>query len=462
MKKKSTITIVGAGIVNLISAYFLSKQGHQITIIDKAKNPFLAKRWQQQGATFGGENARMFSITEADNYNEKKSVIYKDMAHLFETNVQNDGWSVLSTPTAAEAEWIQQFKSVDAADAYRFADEIYGFTIQSGALWDDLIQKEPCLFENTHLKHDIVRLYSAVSDFQAAQRLHKRLGSFIEVLTSNQLAHFYPEGNKIAVQKSLGGVMKVKGFTLQIHDFCQNLISYLEKKGVVFHWEQSFSGIEKNRDGEVVGLKVGNQCLISDYNVLSLGAYSGNLFHNTLSHNKIHGVLGIWMTLPNVYGLEHSFKIHKDGHVGEDSNVTVVEEKGKQQLVFGAGYGYVGNVTQNTVDLNQLKPIYDSLWQTAKTYFPEAYEQGVADGLLAQPQKYCTRPFTTTGLGIFESISNENGGATFLTGGHNTGGFTQAPIVAKTLVEIINGKKALMPNKYHPMRGWVAQNMEII
>ncbi|MEY4935945.1 MAG: hypothetical protein RIS64_2304 [Bacteroidota bacterium] len=454
--------MIGAGIVNLMSAYFLSKQGHQITIIDKAKNPFVAKRWHQQGATFGGENARMFSITEADNYNEKKSAIYKDMAHLFETNAQNDGWSVLSNPTAAEMEWIQQFKSVDAADAYRFADEIYNFTIQSGVLWDDLIQKEPCLFENTHIKHDIIRLYREVSDFQAAQRLHKRLGSFIEVLSTNQLEHFYPEGNQIAVQKSLGGVMKVKGFTLQIHDFCQNLITYLEKKGVLFHWEQAFSGIEKNQKGEVVGIKVENQVLISDYNVLSMGAYKGNLLHNTLSHNKIHGVLGIWLTLPNVYGLKHSFKIHKNGHVGEDSNVTVVEENGKQNLIFGAGYGYVGNVTQNTVDLKELKPIYDSMWQTAKTYFPAAYQQGVADGLLAQPQKYCTRPFTTTGLGILERIPNENGGATFITGGHNTGGFTQAPIVAKSLLKIIDGKNALMKNSYHPMKGWTEQNMATI
>ncbi|MEN9610377.1 MAG: hypothetical protein RLZZ628_1191 [Bacteroidota bacterium] len=453
MKNFTSVVMVGAGIVNLMSAYRLCKQGFDVCIFDKAKNPFQDRQWRQQGATFGGENARMFSLTEADNYNEKKSAIYKDMTHLFETKAAADGWSVIDHYGCSEREWIDQFKSVPATDAYQYADEIYAFTRQAGDLWEALIQNEPSLFEQTHLKRDIVRLYSEVSDFKAAQKLHKRLDSFMEVLEGKSLDYFYPEGNNKEVRPALGGIMKVRGFTLQIHDFCANLIAFLEQKGVQFHWESPCLGIEKNQKGEIAGIQIKNEWVTATHYIFSLGAYSGHLYQNTKSNNKIHGVLGIWMTLPNVYGLEHSFKIHKNGHVAEDSNVTVVEEKGQKKLVFGAGYGYVGNIEANTVDLNALQPIYDSLWQTAKIYFPAAYHQGVQEGLLQQPQKYCTRPFTTTGLGIFEVVPTEKKGRMILSGGHNTGGFTQAPIVAQAVLDTLQHKTTSMQDIYHPMKG---------
>ena len=37
MSKK--VVIIGGGIMGVCSAYFLNKEGHDVTIIDKSKNP---------------------------------------------------------------------------------------------------------------------------------------------------------------------------------------------------------------------------------------------------------------------------------------------------------------------------------------------------------------------------------------------------------------------------------------
>ena len=251
----------------------------------------------------------------------------------------------------------------------------------------------------------------------------------------------------------LVGVMKTQGFTLQIHDFCQKLIALLEEGGVVFHWNMELEEIVKNGKDEVIGLKVAGDMLRADHYVLSLGAYAGSALDNVLCKNKVHGVLGIWLFLPDVYQLNHSFKIHKDGHIGEDTNITLVEEAGQKKACPRIGIWLCRkNMKKNKIGLDELKPIYESLIRTAKTYYRAAYEEALSEGSLYENWKYCIRPFTPNGLGIFETLSNVGGGHTFITGGHNTGGFTQAPVVGQSIVDFLGNKKTTMEDVFHPSR----------
>ncbi|MEM7039418.1 MAG: hypothetical protein AAF570_20765 [Bacteroidota bacterium] len=155
--------------------------------------------------------------------------------------------------------------------------------------------------------------------------------------------------------------------------------------------------------------------------------------------------------MPNLYPeLQHSMKIHKTGHVGEDTNVTLIEQNGKPVLVLGSGYGYTGNATKNEVRNEQLKGLYDSLKETAQVYFPEAYAQ--AFPTIDAAQKYCVRSWTPTGLGVFETIPTENEGNLIITGGNNTGGFTQAPQIAEAVLAELAGVPHPMHSCYAPHR----------
>ncbi len=143
-------------------------------------------------------------------------------------------------------------------------------------------------------------------------------------------------------------------------------------------------------------------------------------------------------------------KIHKTGRVGEDTNVTLVEQDGQPVLVLGSGYGYTGNSAKNHVMNTELEGIFDSLKHTAQTYFPEAYKMMKAkvDGT----KKYCVRAWTPTGLGVFETIPTDRNGQLIITGGNITGGFTQSPYIAKAVVKTIEGEKHPMQQLFHPKR----------
>ncbi|MEL6537523.1 MAG: FAD-dependent oxidoreductase, partial [Bacteroidota bacterium] len=322
---RKEIAIAGLGVVNLVSAYILAKQGFRLTLIDKGPSPLSGADWQEKGCTFGGENVRMYSYTEADNYNEKGSQTYAKMDEAFERVIDKNGWLVKDKSRLNELEhsWIKDFHSVDPASANQFGEDIYSLNIQSGSLWDVWMKKAPELFEGLDLRKGILRLYSDPADFAAAQALHGRLGSLTEVIDADEVSARYPVFDDARRNQQLGGVMTVKGFTLKVHDLCLKIIKYLTETEATFRWNTHFSGIRRDALGEVTGIEVDGEVEQYDHYLLSLGAYSGTTLQNTETGNQLHGVLGVWLKLPNLYPeLNHSMKIHKTGHVGEDTNIT--------------------------------------------------------------------------------------------------------------------------------------------
>lgn len=451
--KNKKVVLVGAGVVNLISAYFLQRQGYQLVIVDKAPAPGERKQWKKYGCTFGGENVRMYSYTEADNYNEKGSQLYSRMDQAFSSLIDHGGW--LTKPktrfTELERSWIEDFHAVPAQDAKCFSEDIYRTNIASGRLWDQMMRERPELFENVEVRADIFRIYSDPADFEAAKQLHGSLGSLIRVLENAEVMRTYPLFRTAGKMNQLGGCMLVNGFTLKIHTLCENILSYLIAGGAEIRWNSNFSGIEKDALGKVHGIVVDGALETYDHYILSLGAYAGSTLLNTQTCNQLHGVLGVWMTIPNLYPeLKYSMKIHKTGHVGEDTNVTLIHQNGKPVLVLGSGYGYTGNSTGNYLYNEELEGLYDSLKQTARVYFPEAYEQ--AKPIIDETQKYCVRSWTPTGLGVFEIIPTQNDGKLIITGGNNTGGFTQAPQIAEAALDALDDKTHRLHTCFHPQR----------
>lgn len=447
-----TTTIIGAGVVNLLTAYKLCKQGHSLTIIDKAPNPFAQSSWKTLGATFGGENVRMYTYTEADNYNEKNNVIYANMHQVFSCQIKDNGWLVkdLEELNYQEKDWINAFDEVTAEEACQFSEDIYFVNKSSEQYWQQLMQDDPQLFEGVDLLQDILRIYSEKEDFETAQTLHNRLESTKKVYSMEETLQNYPLFTHAYNTQQLGGCITVKGFTLKVQDFCQKIIHYLQQQGVEFRWNTTFQEVVKLPSGKIEGVLIDDVLHTADNYVLSLGGYAATALKHTQTDNLLHGVLGVWLTLPNIYPeLNQSMKIHKAGHVGEDTNVTIINNGKEDVLVLGSGYGYTGNRAKNSIQLEELSGIFESLKHTAATYFPDAYTQ--VKNTIDETKKYCIRPFTPNGLGVFEVLEATQG-KVIITGGNNTGGFTQAPYIAEAVWATLCDQTHLMQTLFHPQR----------
>ena len=431
---KSTVLLVGAGIMNLMTAYFLAERGFQVRLVDQGPDPRSCQPqdWTNLGVTSGGHNARMFTCTEADNYNEQNSEIYQDMQSIFRKTVRGGGWSFKRPEdfAAVEDAWVTAFERVPGWMAATFKKNIHEVNCASGALWKQLMVKDPALFQDVGFHQDIVRMYAESAALQASVQLNQRLGSLTQAPSTAKFLETYPWFRPAAESGHLAGGITVDGFTVNIHLFIAKMLDHIEAIGGELAWNCQVQAMQRNAQGEVTALQSRQGPLQADHYVVSTGTTGHALLTGTACENLVHGVLGIWLQIPNLDPqMRHSMKIHRRGHKVEDINITVAQDQatGEDILIFGGGYGYVG-LDRPAPDSPELWALYDELEDVARIYFPRGYAAAKARGPTAMypggHRKFCIRPFTPTGLGVFERLSTACGGQLVITGGNNTGGFT--------------------------------------
>lgn len=450
------VVLVGAGIVNLMTARELLEQGADVEIVDAGPDPRSQPPWQELGATHGGADARMYCYTEADNYNEKAHRVYAQMREVFRQTITEGGWLV--TPfdelTPREEAWIEDFLGLPRWRAEVFTRDIHRFNITSGGLWDQLKGDLPELFDDVGYTPGVLRVYSQAEKVEAAKALHGSLGSLQRALDSAELKRRHPGFAEAVDGGEIAGGLEIRGFTLGIHRFARKLLAHLEQKGARFQWRRRVTGLERDSDGAVQWLRTADGPLRAEHYVLSPGAYCQNLLAGTASDAAVQGILGLWLFLPHLEPrLERSVKIHREGHVGEDSNITVGRDgAGRPTLILGSGYGFLGERSLD-MDSPEIRCLFQALEVTARRYLPTAYDRAMREGTLYGARKACVRPFTSTGLGIFEVLPTAEGGRLVITTGHNTGGFTQAPVVAEAVRDTLGGCAHPMQSLYRPDRG---------
>jgi glycine/D-amino acid oxidase-like deaminating enzyme len=456
---KPTVLLVGAGIVNLMTADLLATHGYHVRIVDAGPDPRSCTDWTRLGVTNGGGNARMFTHTEADNYNEKGSEIYQDMRSIFRKTVREGGWSVKAPArfTAEEEAWVSAFERVPGWLARAFREDVYQVNREAGRLWKEYVETAPRMFEDVGFAKDILRMYVEPAARDAAVELNHRLGAIIHTTSPEEFLTANPGFRPAAASDHLAGGITVDGFTVNIHPFVAKLMDRITGLGGEFVWDCEVQGIQRNSLGEVTVLESQRGQLEADHFVVSPGVTGNALLRGTACENLINGVLGIWLQIPNLYPqMQHSMKIHRRAHLVEDINITVAKdaETGEDILMFGGGYGYVGQ-DRPAPDSPELLALFNELEEVARIYFPRGYAAAKERGTMfpGGNRKFCVRPFTPTGLGLFERIPTASGGQLIITGGNNTGGFAQAPAVARAVWRALVGEHDPIHVLFHPDRG---------
>lgn len=474
---KTKVTLIGAGIMNLLTAEYLATRGTQVTLVDSGPDPTLQTTttatenntdWTRLGITHGGGNARMYTHSEADNYNEKGSLIYRDMRTVFRRGVRAGGWSVKDPRTfsAAERSWVEAFEGVPSWLACSFREDIYAVNREAGRLWEEYMDDgeggKAQLFEGVELRRDILRLYAERAACDAAVGLNGRLGALKASMSMGEFLGLNPGFAPAAAEGGqLANAILVEGFTVNIHPFVKRLVGRICDLGGEFVWDCEVERIRRDGSGAVTALESQRGLLTADHFVVSPGVTGRRLLEGTASEDLMQGVLGVWLQIPNVEPrLAHSVKIHRRAHLVEDINVTVAKDDatGEDILMFGGGYGYVG-LDRPAHDDPELLALYQELEEVARVYFPRGYAVAKERDSLypGGRRRFCVRPFTPTGLGLFERIPTASGGQLIITGGNNTGGFAQAPAIARAVWRALNGEADPIHVLFHPDRGRLPQ-----
>lgn len=440
-----SVTLVGAGIVNLVTALHLVRAGHRVEVFESAPDPRENADWTAYGCTRGGGDGRMFTLTEADSYNGRAW----PGGDLLLRPISAHGWRITKPGelSAEERRWADDFHRMPAWLADSYNADVFAMNRAGGEGWHRLMASDPGLFASGY-QDGILRLFTDDEYFRWHVARNDRVGATRRVLTPDEVSTAYPALADACAAGTVAGGLEVVGFTVNIHGFLAGLVDLLVAEGVRFRWRTPVSAIDWTAPGRAGGLVTAAGVVRSDHYVVSPGVYGDDVLRGTQSHERIQGMLGVWITVPNVEPrLAHSVKIARRGHDAEETNVTLgTGESGEPVLICGAGYGWTG-LDPGNVDSGELQALFDALEDTIRRFFPKAFAAA-----RDQDRRVCVRPWTSSCLGVFETVPTSGGGVLAVTGGHNTGGFTQAPVVAEAVLAAFEGRRHPMHTRYHPRR----------
>jgi glycine/D-amino acid oxidase-like deaminating enzyme len=455
---RDEVVVVGAGIVGLVTAHRLLRAGFRVTVLDAAPEPVPLGPWKAYGCTFGGQDARIFSFNEARHHHYKGGAVDAKTNLQFRRLVRDDGWLCCAPEDLGpfDEAWVEEFERVPQWLAGRFERDIVSFNVESHGIWMRLLETEPELFHGVGYNGRLLRTYPTAERFRAAETKERAIGSVLRRLEPAEVAEEFPSLAEAVDGGEVAGALEVVGFSLNVHALSRRLIEAVVDGGGTVEWDRRVDSIRWDERGRACGLAAGEEVVRADHYVLSPGAFGNELLRGTASYGRLAGVVGMWVTIPNAEPrLELPLKIGRSGYASagaaEGANAIVRSCDGEELIDLSSGHGYVG-VGFTRLRREYLDDLARAVDETACRCFPSKWRLAAERGLLDEERRYCVRPWTPTGLGVFEQIATDDGGRLIVATGHNTGGFAQAPSVAEAVLAAIAGEEHAMHALYHPRR----------
>jgi glycine/D-amino acid oxidase-like deaminating enzyme len=192
---------------------------------------------------------------------------------------------------------------------------------------------------------------------------------------------------------------------------CALIIARLEAANVLFRWR---TRIDTDTSGDIA-LPAG------DF-VWAAGASTATSRFLRDASVLLQGVAGCWAAIPNP-GFAQAFKLLAPEPVNF-INATPTNTA----LLLSGGYGWVGERNYGEA-ARYIRPLREIFAETVSRFFLN----GPRDALVGCPTAMCVRPSLPTGVPIVRLLCERRSGVICV--GHAAGGFTQAPEMARLVIE---------------------------
>jgi D-amino-acid dehydrogenase len=384
------VAVIGAGIAGLTTAYYLAREGYNVTVYEQERYPAMKTSFAN-GGQVSVSNSEVWT-TWSNVKKGFKWMFKKDAPLLIRPRLDWAQWK-----------WMAKFLYYTATDVY---EENTKTTIKLGLeaskLYKEIGVEEGMSFDQS--PSGILHFYKDLAYFESAkqaQSIYQSSGAAWDILGPMQTA---------ALERTLGGVNGIVGgawtwhdWTGDIHKFCYQLASILENKyGVTFHYSWKINHIEEVSyyDAVVVANGVGSEKLANSVGE-SLDIYPVKGYSITINNvNKKY--------LPTVSLLDDQAKI-------------VTSTLGNRFRVAGtaelAGENY-------DIRRDRIQPLLDWVHENFPNINTHDYTQWA-----------CLRPMTPNMMPVVRQSKKIDN--IFYHAGHGHLGWTLSPATAKQVVELI-------------------------
>ncbi|HAS76828.1 MAG: D-amino acid dehydrogenase [Marinobacter adhaerens] len=405
------ILVLGAGVVGTTTAWYLQKQGHQVTVVD---------RQNQAGLETSYANGGQISVSHAEPW-ANPSAPLKVMKWLFQPDAP-----LLFRPRLDPAQWRWALSFLGQCTSARAAHNIRQM-VNLGTYSRSQLQalRKEAGIEYNHLEKGILHFYTNPAEFDGAMeptRIMQDLGCDRQIIDADRAVELEPALKPIR-NRIAGATYTSEDESGDARMFTQNLAKRCAEAGVEFRYGTEILGFE--RAGErVLGIQTlrdgHHETLRADAYVLSMGSFSAALASQLGIFLNIYPAKGYSITVP-VKNEEAAFNVS----LTDDEYKLVYSRLGDRMRVAGTaelnGYSRKLNYTRCRAIVRRTAEV-----------MPEA-------GYWDQAEFWTgLRPATPSNVPY---IGKSHFANLYLNTGHGTLGWTHSCGSAAALADIIDGRK---------------------
>lgn len=239
------IAVIGAGIAGLTSAYYLAKDGHEVTVYEQERHPAMRTSYAN-GGQISVSNSEVWN-TWSNVIKGVKWMLKKDAPLLIRPSLDWD-----------KAKWLAKFLYHTASNDYarNTAETIRTAIVSREALME--IQNEECIDYNWS-PCGILHFYKDQEYFDHAvsvKNLYNANGCEWDILTPDQIKNIDPGLQYI--EGIVGGAWTNSDFVGDMHKFCYMLAMVLGNKyGVKFSYNTEIFNIQEDTFHDLVVVAAG-------------------------------------------------------------------------------------------------------------------------------------------------------------------------------------------------------------
>jgi D-amino-acid dehydrogenase len=423
--------IIGSGVIGLFSAYYLNKQGYEVTIIERSNG--------DDGCSLG--NAGMIVPSHFIPL-AVPGMIEKGIKWMFNSE---SPFYVKPRLNLDLLSWgLKFYQAANKKQVERAMPALRDISLLSKALYQDLA-KTPDFdfsFEEKGLMMLCKTEHSFEEEVEVAHQANE-LGLKTKILTTKELHQLEPE-----VKPDVAGAIFYEGDAhLYPNQLIKNLKKHLQNKGVKFLYNTEVTGFEFEKS-EIKKTKI--KQIVSNSNQNRTANHSELITHNLIiATGSWSPLLAEMLNIGLPMQAGKGYSITYDQNEGEKLNIPSILLEARvaitpmsANLIRFGGTMEIGGLN-DAINMNRVRGIIKAV----PNYFP--------DYQIAMPQKeqvwYGLRPCSPDGLPYIGRTNKFKN--LVIASGHAMMGLSLAPATGKLVQEIIeNQKNSIEIDLYKPER----------
>ena len=400
------VVVLGAGIIGTTSAYFLAKQGHEVTVIDRQDSVSMETSHANAGCLSYGFTSPWaspglpFSVLKWVLTGRSPLIINPNMSvetikflYRMYKNCNSRSYEINKSRMLRVANYSQKALLEIETDFDLYYEQKKQGSLQ--LFWDS---KE---IEKTHKDIAILDKFNINS----------------KLLSAEECVKIEP-GLQYVKNKLAGGIQFMDDFTGNCYLFSTEVYKKCVEMGVNFEFNTEIKSLQISND-KIASVSTDSSEIKADCYSVSLGSYSTKILSKIGIEIPIYPVKGYSITLPVLSN--------------EDApQSTIMDEKNKIAITrLGDRIRVAGMAHLTDFDKNLRTKSLDSLMSGLDLLFPKSYES-------SKETNFWTgfRPSTPDGTPIIGPTPFNN---LFLNTGHGTLGWTMSAGSGKLLANLVSG-----------------------